>query len=105
MSRAVGDLIKDNRRRTRAVQFPVGWLEPNARAPVERHEVAAVRPPAVRTADAGVDALEDFLNNYASTDMEKTLCKTGCKDFLTQLYAGLVRMCRLSSAAGRGHGS
>ena len=34
-SRATGDLIEDDRRKLRAMQFPAGWPEMNWKAPVE----------------------------------------------------------------------
>ena len=38
--------------------------------------------------DVRMDAFDYFLNNYkVSMDMEKILCKTSLKDFLTRLYA------------------
>ena len=87
-SRAVRDFIEDNRRRLR-VTVPHGLTRAErGRAPVERHEVAAVRPPAVRVGgrqDRRAQGLPQQLQGQHGHG-KNPLCKTDCKDFLTPLY-------------------
>ena len=67
------------------MQLPAGGPDLNARAPLERHEIAVVRPPTVLIGRHSDRRVRRPFDNDVGAGVEKTLCRTDCKSFVEPL--------------------